>query len=65
VKLKWTRPAAADRRQIREYIVPDSPVAALDLDEQFERNAALLLNQPGMGRPGRVAGTHKWVAHRN
>jgi len=41
--LKWTRPAAADRREIREYIARDNPAAALDLDEMFERKAAALL----------------------
>jgi addiction module RelE/StbE family toxin len=65
VKLKWTRPAAADRQEIREYIAQDNPAAAFDLDELFKRKAAMLINQPHMGRPGRVAGTRELVAHRH
>jgi len=65
MKLIWAPSALRDRREIREYIARDNPAAALDLDEMFERKAATLLDQPGMGRPGRVAGTRELVAHRN
>jgi len=27
--------------------------------------AGRLVDQPGLGRPGRVAGTRDWVAHQN
>ena len=65
LKLKWTRLAAADRREIREYITRDNPAAALNLDKMFGHKAATLLDQPGMGRPGRIAGTRELVAHPN
>jgi toxin ParE1/3/4 len=65
VKLAWTRTAAADRREIRDYIAQDNPAAALALDELFSEKASRLVDHPGLGRPGRVAGTRELVAHQN
>lgn len=63
MKLAWTRPAAADRREIRAYIAQDNPSAALALDELFSGKAARLIAHPLLGRPGRVAGTRALVVH--
>ena len=65
MKLVWTRLAAADRREIREYIAQDNPAAALALDELFSEKAGRLVDHSGLGRPGRVAGTRELVAHQN
>lgn len=65
MNLVWTRPAREDRKAIREYIAVDNPSAALDLDELLSDKAALLLDHPGLGRPGRLGGTRELVAHRN
>lgn len=65
MKLAWTRAAAADRREIRDYIAQDNPAAALALDELFSEKASRLVDHPGLGRPGRVAGTRELVAHQN
>lgn len=65
MRLVWTRLAAADRREIRAYIAQDNPSAAIALDELISKAAARLLDHPGMGRKGRVAGTRELVAHRN
>lgn len=65
MKLIWTRPAAADRREIRAYIAQDNPSAALALDELISEKAGRLLDHPNMGRLGRVAGTRELVAHAN
>jgi toxin ParE1/3/4 len=65
VKLVWTRPAHADRKEIREYIAQHAPAAALTLDELFSEKASLLLDHPGLGRTGRVSGTRELVAHQN
>ncbi|MGK2913002.1 MAG: type II toxin-antitoxin system RelE/ParE family toxin [Porticoccaceae bacterium] len=43
----------------------DNPAAAVALDELLSEKAARLVNHPGMGRPGRVAGTRELVAHQN
>lgn len=65
MRLVWTRPASADRKEIREYIAQDSPAAALALDELFSRKAGHLVDHPGLGRPGRISGTRELVAHQN
>jgi len=65
VKLVWTRLAAADRREIREYIAQDNPTAALALDELFSEKAGRLADHSKLGRPGRVVGTRELVAHQN
>jgi toxin ParE1/3/4 len=65
VKLVWTHQAAADRREIREYIAQTNPAAALALDELFSKKAGHLADHPGLGRPGRVDGTRELIAHQN
>lgn len=65
MKLVWTRPATADRREIRTYIAQDNPVAALAIDELFTEKASRLVDQANIGRPGRVSGTRELVAHKN
>lgn len=61
----WTPEAIQDREAIYDYIEADNPVAALALDELFEARASHLIDHPGLGRRGRVAGTRELVAHRN
>ncbi len=65
MKLAWTRPAAADRREIRAYIAQDNLPAALAFDELLAKKAGRLIDHPNMGRPGRVAGTRELVVHAN
>ena len=63
--LVWTRLAAADRREIREYIAQDTPAAALALDELFSEKASRLTDHSNLGLRGRVAGTRELVVHQN
>ena len=65
VKLVWSGPAAADRREIRAWIARDDPVAAVRLDQRVSDAAQLLLDHPDLGRPGRVFGTRELVIHQN
>ena len=65
MRLVWTRPASADRKEIREYIAQDNPAAALALDELFSEKANRLADHPGLGRPGRIAATSELVVHQN
>lgn len=65
MKLVWARLASADRNEIREYIAQGNPAAALALDELFSEHASRLVDHPGPGRPGRVAGTRELVVHQN
>lgn len=61
----WTLEAIQDRNGIYDYIEADNPAAALGLDELFAEKAGTLVDHPGLGRPGRIAGTRELVAHRN
>jgi toxin ParE1/3/4 len=65
MELFWTPEAINDRDAIYDYIEADNPTAALALDELFEEKAGRLLDLPGLGRPGRIAGTRELVAHQN
>ena len=65
MELSWTPEAIQDRETIYDYIEADNPIAALVLDELFEEKAGRLIDHPGLGRPGRVAGTRELVAHQN
>lgn len=61
--LYWTPAALQDREAIYDYIEADNPWAALELDELLSRMANLLVEQPGLGRTGRVSKTREWVVH--
>jgi len=63
MKLFWTLEAIQDRSAIYDYIEADNPLAALDLDTLFEEKAALLIDHPDMGRPGRVPETRELIVH--
>lgn len=61
MKLKWTRRALQQLVEAQEYIAQDNPQAARHIGKRIAQAANLLLTQPEMGRPGRVAGTREWV----
>ncbi len=63
--LVWTPEAIADRQEIYDYIEIDKPLAAANLDELISRKANLLVDFPGLGRPGRIEGTRELIVHRN
>ncbi len=65
MRLFWTTEAIDDRRSIYDNIEADNPSAALALDELFSEKANRLIDHPGLGRIGRVAGTRELVAHQN
>jgi len=65
VRLFWTPEALDDRRVIYDYIEANNPSTALALDELLSEKANRLVDHPGLGRPGRVTGTHELVAHQN
>jgi len=61
MRLVWTRRARADFEQILDYILQDNPAAAVSVLDRIEEAAGSLVEHPGMGRPGRVAGTRELV----
>ena len=65
MELFWTPETTQDRDEIYDYIEADNPAAALALDELLAEKAGRLVDHPGLGRLGRVAGTRELVAHQN
>ncbi len=46
-----------------DYIAQDNPIAAAELDDQFEAAAELACQHPEFHRAGRVVGTREIVVH--
>jgi addiction module RelE/StbE family toxin len=65
MQLVWTPESVEDREAIYAFIELDNPRAALALDTLISEKAERLLEQPGLGRPGRVRGTRELVLHPN
>ena len=61
MKLRWTRLALQDLRDLYEYIAEDNPSAANRMVTRIQDATQRLKNHPQMGRPGRVQGTHELV----
>lgn len=63
--LEWRETARADLLNVLDYISDDDPEAAQRLKDEIESVAAMLLTNPKLGRPGRVAGTREKVVRPN
>lgn len=59
--LVWLPIATEERFEQLDYIAQDNPLAAITQDEEIERQTSLLVEQPEMGRIGRVKGTRELV----
>ena len=64
-RLTWRPMALADRDAIMVYIAQDNPVAAIDLDLEFESKAENARLRPKLYRTGRVKGTREIVVRPN
>lgn len=61
MKIVWTEPARQDLRGIFEFIVEDNPKAARSLLAVIKERVRVLVNEPQLGRVGRVEGTRELV----
>ena len=61
--LLWTPEARADRADIWDSIVADSPNAAVRMDGLFSDAAESLEDFPMRGRSGRISGTRELIPH--
>jgi toxin ParE1/3/4 len=59
--VQWSNRAQEDMAHIVAYIAEDNPDAAERMEERIYRATALLTEQAGMGRSGRVDGTRELV----
>ncbi len=61
----WSPRAIRNIRAARSYIARENPVAATVVAERIIQQVEMLLNfSPGIGRPGRIAGTRELVIAR-
>ena len=63
MNLIWRQQAAHDLEEAIDYIAPHNPAATLQLYETVREKLALLPEQPGIGKPGRVHGTRELVIY--
>ncbi len=61
MKLKWTRVALEDLRNLYEYVAEDNPSAAGRMVHRIQDATERLKRHPQMGKPGRVQGTRELV----
>jgi toxin ParE1/3/4 len=61
MRLRWLRQALRNLDDEAAYIAADDPIAAQMVVERVLRAVATLPEQPGAGRPGRVAGTRELI----
>lgn len=63
MKVEWVPNARQDRYDIWANISSDSPSAAIQMDELFDRATDQLAEFPMIGRAGSVRGTREWIVH--
>lgn len=64
-RLVWRRMAMADREAIMEHIGQNNPMAAVELDDEFEAKAENARQRPMLYRVGRVKDTREIVVRTN
>ena len=61
MRLHWTAAAQADLEAIVDYLLRENPAIVSDIVARIDQSISPLRHHPGMGRPGRVAGTRERV----
>ena len=61
MRVRWLRRALRDLDDEAAFIATDSPAAAQIVVQRILDSVAMLSEQPGLGRPGRVPGTRELV----
>jgi len=64
MRLTWRPQAEQQRSDGIDYIAEQDPITALAVLDRIEEQTDMLLQQPKMGRPGRVKGTRELVISR-
>ena len=61
MEIKWLRKALLNLDQEAEYIAKDDPQAARLVVQRIYNAVYLLRDNPSLGHPGRLPGTHELV----
>jgi len=62
LKIIWSPEACADLDRICDFLLAEQPSSALQTLDRIEGRVEALRDHPGLGRPGRVAGTRELIA---
>src|SRR5680860_1010374 len=62
MKVVWFKRAVWDLRLIQSYITQDNPQAAQETVNQIKDKVSLLIEQPGIGRLGRIPNTKELIS---
>ena len=61
MQVKWTRKSLVNLDDAVKYIAADKPTAAAGVAQKIWDASQMLVEQPGLGRPGRVSGTRELI----
>ncbi len=61
MQIKWLRKALQNLDKEAEYIAKDDPQAARLVVQRIQQTVSLLADNPALGHPGRLPGTHELV----
>ncbi len=61
MQIKWLRKALKNLNDEAEYIALDDPLAAKLVVQRVVQAVSLLSDNPSLGHPGRLPGTHELV----
>ncbi len=61
MRLRYTSRALAEIEHLQDYIAERDPAAAFATADRIRARLGDLTAHPGMGRPGRIAGTRELV----
>ncbi len=61
MEIRWLRKALRNLDQEAEYIAKDDPKAARLMVQRIYHTVPLLSDNPSLGHPGRLPGTHELV----
>ena len=61
MKIRWLEDSIEDLTALRQYIAQENPAAARRVAKKIIRSVNLLLDQPGIGRAGRVPNSRELV----
>jgi len=61
MEIKWLRTALKNLDQEAEYIAKDNREAARLVVQRIHYTVSLLSNNPSLGHPGRLPGTHELI----
>ena len=54
MRVKWTRRALREQDEAFEWIVTENPIAAREVIDRMHSVMRLLVDNPRLGRPGRI-----------